>query len=72
MATGSKGPKAATASRLVEATTRGGMVALCVYVPRSTHRALLRLRTTDRLATGEAVRQALSMWLAKRRKGERS
>jgi hypothetical protein len=60
--------------RLKEAESREGMSQIAAFVPDEMHRTLARLRADERISIGQAVREALAMWLAsrKRRKGGRS
>jgi hypothetical protein len=59
--------------RLKEAESREGMRAMTVWLPDEMHHALARLRAEEHIAAGQAIREAVDSWLArKRKKGGRS
>ena len=53
--------------RLSEAATRKGMRIISVALPEAMHRALALARVRDRVAMSEAIRQAVKLWLSRRK-----
>ena len=58
--------------RLKEAETREGMRGLTVYLPERMHYALARLRLEEGISINEAIREAVRMWLAHRKRRRRT
>lgn len=52
--------------RLKEAETREGMRAVNAWLPERLHRALALARVQEGISINAAIREAVSMWLAKR------
>ena len=54
--------------RLKEAETRKGMRAVNAWLPEDLHRALMQSRLEDNVAMSEAIRRAVSAYLARRKR----
>ena len=55
---------------LKEAKTRAGMKSVNAWLPEKLHRALALARVEDGTAINQAIREAVELWL-RRRKAER-
>jgi len=56
---------------LREAQSRAGWRAINVWLPPKVHRALALVRVNDGISTNEAVREAITQWLERRRASRR-
>jgi len=56
--------------QLREAESRDGMRQVNAWIPEALHRELVLLRERERIGLNEAVRLALTTWLARRKRKE--